>query len=131
MTRTSDSPQRRRWTRFGLRLLLVAMCVSCLILGTWSVYVKPFRDQALAVKVVSELRGTMEAQGAAGPAWQRWLVTTAKDAVKLGAAPPRCYALEVELEVTAGRAVLDALLDALPQARAARERDALHEGTHG
>ena len=77
MTTTSDAPQRRRWTRFGLRSLLVAMCVSCLILATWSVYVKPFRDQAMAVKVVNDLRGNVEATGAAGPPWQRWLVTTA------------------------------------------------------
>jgi tetraacyldisaccharide 4'-kinase len=61
----------------------------------------------------------------------RWLLTTAKDAVKLHGVVQRCFALDVELEIGAGRAVLEALLDSLPEARRTRERRALHEGTHG
>ena len=59
----------------------------------------------------------------------RWLVTTAKDAVKLRFA--RHWVLEVELELTSGAPGLAALLDALPRGRAARERAGLHEGLHG
>ena len=73
------------------------------------------------------------------------LITTAKDAVKLGALldadgdlgsgggvrGARACALEVELELTAGAPVLAALLDALPESRARRERRTLHEGLHG
>jgi len=65
----------------------------------------------------------------------RWVVTTAKDAVKLRKLEigPRSavFALEIELEIAAGAGVLEALLDSLPQSRAARERSTLHEGLHG
>ena len=60
-----------------------------------------------------------------------WIVTTGKDAVKLDADARALRVLEVELAFTAGAAVLDALLDALPPGRALRERRALHEGLHG
>ena len=63
------------------------------------------------------------------------VLVTAKDAVKLrgiaGALAPRVRVLDVELRIVDGSAVLEALLDALPEARAARERRALHEGLHG
>ncbi|MEW6074505.1 MAG: tetraacyldisaccharide 4'-kinase [Planctomycetota bacterium] len=66
----------------------------------------------------------------------RLVVTTAKDEARLAAlsGPPalvRRAVLEVELAIERGGAVLDALLDALPLAAAARERRALHEGLHG
>ena len=65
----------------------------------------------------------------------RPVLTTAKDAVKLravaGALAPALRVLEVELELVEGQAALEALLEALPEARAARERGALHEGLHG
>jgi len=64
-------------------------------------------------------------------AQERWIVTTGKDAVKLDADARALRVLEVELAFTAGAAVLDALLDALPPGRALRERRALHEGLHG
>ena len=60
-----------------------------------------------------------------------WLVTTGKDAVKLGPLGCPGRALEVELELVSGSPVLAALLDALPPSRARRERAALHEGLHG
>jgi tetraacyldisaccharide 4'-kinase len=47
----------------------------------------------------------------------RELVTSAKDAVKLAPLGVRFRALESELEITSGAAVLDALLDTLPRAR--------------
>jgi len=62
---------------------------------------------------------------------EAWLVTTAKDAVKLAPLGSAARALEVELEIVAGAPVLAALLDALPPSRARRERSALHEGLHG
>jgi len=60
----------------------------------------------------------------------RLLVTSEKDAVKL---PPRAglRVLEVELALERGTSVFEALLDALPAARAQRERDSVHEGLHG
>jgi tetraacyldisaccharide 4'-kinase len=61
----------------------------------------------------------------------RWLVTTAKDAVKLRGLVPELRVLEVEIEILSGAAPLEALLDALPRARAAHERAALHAGLHG
>jgi len=60
----------------------------------------------------------------------RWLLATAKDAVKLGD-DPRLRVLEVELEIASGRSLLEALLDSLPAGRAQRQRRTLHEGLHG
>jgi tetraacyldisaccharide 4'-kinase len=70
---------------------------------------------------------------------RRLVVTTAKDAVKLApllgglesAGDLEVWALDIELAITRGVDVLDALLDALPPSRAARERAALHEGLSG
>lgn len=64
------------------------------------------------------------------------VLTTAKDAARLDgldgvSAPPGTLVLEVEMAVTRGRPVLDALLDSLPPTRAARERASIHEGLHG
>ena len=61
----------------------------------------------------------------------RWIVTTAKDAVKLDPPPPGLRTLLVDFALATGEPVLDALLDALPPADAARRRRALHEGMHG
>lgn len=77
--------------------------------------------------IPGELRGL----GADRPA-----LTTAKDAARLAGldaeiAPPSYLVLDVEMEVTRGRAILDALLDTLPASRAARERRSIHEGLHG
>jgi len=63
-------------------------------------------------------------------------LTTAKDAARLsslsGIAPPEdLLVLDVELGVSRGRAILDALLDTLPTSRASRERESIHEGLHG
>jgi len=58
-------------------------------------------------------------------------LVTAKDSVKLEALGVPHLVLEVEFDVVRGLAVLNALLDALPESRASRERAALHEGLHG
>ncbi len=60
-----------------------------------------------------------------------WLVTTAKDAVKLESIGVPFRALEIELEILTGHAVLEALLDALPTGRRDHEARALHAGLHG
>jgi len=65
--------------------------------------------------------------GAAGS----WILTTAKDRVKLRALRPDVRALEIELELLSGAQVLAALLDALPPGRRLAERRSLHEGLHG
>lgn len=66
----------------------------------------------------------------------RPVVTTAKDAARITGlagvdAPPGLLILDVALNVTTGRAILGALLDTLPESRAARERRSIHEGLHG
>ncbi len=59
------------------------------------------------------------------------LLVTAKDAVKLEALGLAPLVLEVELAITRGEKVLEALLDALPPGQRAREIQALHSGLHG
>lgn len=71
-------------------------------------------------------RAELEALGA-----QSELLVTAKDAVKLAELGLPHLVLEVELEVTRGRKVLEALLDALPRSQRAIEREAAHSGLHG
>lgn len=65
----------------------------------------------------------------------RWIVVTAKDAVKLrdvaGAVRGALRVVDIELELVEGQGALEALLDALPESRSGRERRALHEGLHG
>ena len=63
-------------------------------------------------------------------------LTTAKDAARLEGLPgvevPRSMlVLDVEMEVTRGAPILDALLDALPPTQRSRERASIHEGLHG
>lgn len=66
---------------------------------------------------------------------ERWIVVTAKDAVKLrdviGARAGMVRIVDVELELVEGEGVLEALFDALPDSSAGRERRAMHEGLHG
>lgn len=59
------------------------------------------------------------------------LCVTAKDAVKLEELGVPFLALEVELALVRGAAVLEALLDALPASAQRAGRLALHEGLHG
>lgn len=69
----------------------------------------------------------LEGLGADG----RELVTTTKDATKLEAFGRPFWSIEIAIDVVSGDAALTALLEALPEGRAARERRALHEGLHG
>lgn len=69
----------------------------------------------------------LEGLGGAG----RWIVTTAKDAVKCAAGPAELFVLDVRLEVVRGAGQLAALLDALPASARGRERANLHGGLHG
>ena len=59
------------------------------------------------------------------------LLVTSKDSVKLEALGVPHLVLEVELVITRGEKVLEALLDALPPSAAELRRAALHEGLHG
>jgi tetraacyldisaccharide 4'-kinase len=59
------------------------------------------------------------------------LLVTAKDAVKLRELGVPHLVLEVELVLTRGEQVLNALLDSLPRSQRAFETDALHSGLHG
>ncbi len=69
--------------------------------------------------------GDLDGLGSAG----RTLLTTAKDAVKCTS--PEVTVLEVAVRMERGGAVLEALLDALPDGPVASARRALHEGLHG
>lgn len=67
---------------------------------------------------------------------ERAVLTTAKDAARLEGlpeieAPERLLVLDVEMSVTRGEPILDALLDALPPTQRSRERASIHEGLHG
>jgi Leucine Rich repeat len=66
----------RRGSRFGMRSLLLATSLCCVAMGTWAIYVQPYRDQAASLAKVSELGGLSSSVAARGPAWQRWLVET-------------------------------------------------------
>ncbi len=71
-------------------------------------------------------RGELEELGGVGE-----LCVTAKDAVKLAELGFEHLVLEVELRLTRGARVLDALLDALPRSARAEARQAVHAGLHG
>lgn len=60
--------------RFSIRSFLAFTALCCLALGAWSLYVQPYRDQAVSLTRLAELGGTTTSVGAAGPPWQRWLV---------------------------------------------------------
>jgi hypothetical protein len=64
------------WKRFSLRTMFVLMTLCCLLVGTWSVYVNPYRLQLQSLAAVDRLQGNSAKTGAEGPAWHRWLVTT-------------------------------------------------------
>jgi tetraacyldisaccharide 4'-kinase len=61
----------------------------------------------------------------------RLLVVTGKDAPKLADLGASFLALDVAIAIRTGAGVLEALLDALPPAEAARGRGALRAGMHG
>jgi tetraacyldisaccharide 4'-kinase len=61
----------------------------------------------------------------------RWIVTTAKDGVKLDGTSAPVRVLQVEVALDEGAAVLAALLDALQPGRAEEVRRSMHEGLHG
>ncbi|MEX1024539.1 MAG: tetraacyldisaccharide 4'-kinase [Planctomycetota bacterium] len=60
---------------------------------------------------------------------ERWVVVTAKDAVKLRG--ERVHVLEIEFTILSGEAILEAQLESLRAARHIERLDALHEGLHG
>jgi hypothetical protein len=64
----------RRQLRFSIRSFLVFTALCCLALGAWSLYVQPYRDQAVSLSRLDDMGGTTTTVGAAGPHWQRWLV---------------------------------------------------------
>lgn len=71
--------------------------------------------------------GDLDGLGAA----DRWIVTSAKDGVKLEGMPVPVRVLHVEIALDEGLPVLSALLEALPAGRALEARRNLHEGLHG
>lgn len=63
------------WKRFSLRSLFVLMTLCCVVFGTWSVYVDPYRRQMQSLAFVNLLNGKSRPEADDGPRWQRWLVT--------------------------------------------------------
>ena len=63
------------WKRFSLRSLFVLMTLCCIVFGTWSVYVDPYRRQMQSLAVLNRLQGSSKPVADEGPGWQRWLVT--------------------------------------------------------
>ena len=66
----------QRVKRFSMRSLLVLMTLSCLALGVWSAYVKPYGDQQAAIRLINDRQGRTVVEAAEGPRWQQRLVTT-------------------------------------------------------
>ena len=62
--------------RFSLRTMFVLTTLVCVVVGMWSVYVNPFRRQLQSLAAVDRLQGNSAKMAAAGPTWQKWLVTT-------------------------------------------------------
>lgn len=61
---------------YSLRTLILAMTVVCLLLGAWSIFVNPFRQQANSLALVYRLKGDATVVPSSGPAWQGLLVET-------------------------------------------------------
>lgn len=59
------------------------------------------------------------------------LLVTAKDSVKIEALGIPYLVLEIELAITRGLPVMNAILDSLPESRRNEEQRALHEGMYG
>ena len=74
--RPLDAPHSGFWKRYSLRGLFVAMTLCCVLLGLWSAFVNPFRQQAESLAVLRRLSVEVRTYPAQGAAWQRWLVTT-------------------------------------------------------
>lgn len=66
--------RRSRLKRFSIRSLLIATGLLCVLLGCWSAYVQPYRNQAASLAQLDRLGAATSSVGADGPAWQRWLV---------------------------------------------------------
>ncbi len=62
------------FTQFSLRTLFVLMTVCCMVMGIWTVYVHPYRQQTQAVALIEKYQGSVTSKEAEGSAWQRWLV---------------------------------------------------------
>lgn len=60
--------------RFGLRMMMSGVTLLCIGLAAWSIYVAPFREQAVTVRWIGKMGGTVELRPASGPALQRFLV---------------------------------------------------------
>jgi hypothetical protein len=65
-----------RLRSFSLRTLFILMTLCCLVVGTWSVYVNPYRMQLRSLATVYRLQGNAQKSNAEGSGWQRWLVKT-------------------------------------------------------
>jgi Leucine-rich repeat (LRR) protein len=74
--RNMPTTARNSWKRFSLRGLFVLMSICCIVLGLWTVYVNPFRQQARSISALVRVSANLNIEPADGPAWQRWLVTT-------------------------------------------------------
>ncbi len=64
----------RRILQFSVRTLFVVLLVCGLLMGAWSAYVKPYRDQARAIAGFKKLGGKVQVEPIQGSALLGWLV---------------------------------------------------------
>jgi hypothetical protein len=69
-TATEPSSSHRRRLQFRLRTLLAAMLLVCLGLTFWSVYIRPYRQEARIIAQLQE-HGAVLTTETEGPAWLR------------------------------------------------------------
>ena len=65
-----------RRLRFSVGSLLIVTSIICVTMGFWSVYVDPYRAQAVSRDKVQSLGGQWHSTPATGSQWHRWLVET-------------------------------------------------------
>ncbi len=79
MRRSSGNHARwTRWLRFRISSLLLLLTVFSLLMATWTVVVRPYRDQMNAMASLNETfvgNMTFKSTRAVGSAWREWLVS--------------------------------------------------------
>lgn len=70
------NPSRRLTPRFGLLSLLGITTLVAVLLGVWSVAVRPYADQARAIDSLRRAGAELTVEAATGPGWERVLIQT-------------------------------------------------------
>ncbi len=67
----------RGWYRWSLRGLLLLTTLFCVLMGAWSLYVRPYARQAAVIDTLAPLQATIQAYDVGGGRLHEWLVTLA------------------------------------------------------